>query len=207
MAIITTNTSRLPVVQKCARGATIISLSTDNPRVPGNDAARAAFSAIQDDLVAANLAVELARDTLAEALSRRDDAEKRWDRGIAQFAGLTEALANSDPTAILSTGFGVRGVNAKPQPLPAPEGVKALTNGFPGRTKLTWEGVEGAVIYLIEMSLDPDQPVNWNPTEPTTRTTCEVDGAEPGQHAWFRVAAVNAAGQGPWSTPALRPVM
>jgi len=67
--------------------------------------------------------------------------------------------------------------------------------------------VDGAVIYLIEMSLDAETPVNWKNMEPTTKTACEVDGAEPGKHAWFRVAAVNATGQGPWSAPARRPVM
>jgi len=155
----------------------------------------------------AELAVETARITLSQMVVARDRIEKRWDATIALLAGFTQAATGGNPTAMVGAGFGVRGVNAKPQPLPAPDNVTALTNGRPGRTKLTWEGVDGAVIYLVEMSLNPDEPVNWNPMEPTTKISCEVDGAEPGKHAWFRVAAVNAAGQGPWSAPARRPVM
>lgn len=207
MAIVTTNTSRLPVTEKCARGATIVTMSTDNPRVPGNAAALAAFSAVQDELVAANLAVESARQTLSELLSRRDDIEKRWDRGIAQFAGVTEALADSDPTGILSTGFGVRITNGRPQPLPAPVGVRAATNGSPGKTKLSWDVLDGAVLYFIEMSLDPGVPDTWQYRTTSTKASCELDGAKPGKPAWFRIAAVNATGQSPWSAPAQRPVM
>ncbi len=207
MAIITTNTSRLPVVEKCARGTCIITMSTDNPDVPGNAAAVAAFSAIQDELVATNAAVQAARSSLNELLMKRDDAEKRWDRGIAQLASLTEALTEGDPARITSAGFGIRTTTGRPQPLPAPTGLQAATNGFPGKTKLSWDGLDGALLYFIEMSLDPGIPVTWTYRTTSTKTTCELDGAEPGQTAWFRVAAVNATGQGPWSAPARRPVM
>jgi len=48
---------------------------------------------------------------------------------------------------------------------------------------------------------------DWTDLPMSTKSSCEVDGAEPGKVAWFRVAAVNTAGQGPWSAPAQRPVM
>lgn len=207
MAIIATNTSRLSVVNKCERGKTIITMSTDNPRVPGNEAALAEFSAVQEELVAANDAVVAAQGALRALLTRRDGIEKKWDRQIAQFAGVTEAIANSDPGAITSAGFGVRGVNARPQPLPAPENLQASTNGFPGRTKLTWDVLDGAMVFLVEMTLDPNGQVDWKRMKTSTKTTCEVDGAIPGKPAWFRIAAVNPAGQSPWSVAAMRPVM
>ncbi len=180
MSTITTNTSRLPVMQKCQRGATVITMSTDNPRVPGNASALAAFSAIQDELVSASLAVEIAQNALRESLLRRNGVEKRWDRGISRLAAITGALTDGDSAGILSTGFGIRGTNARPQPLPAPEGVRALTNGTPGRTKLTWNVLDGAVIFFIEMSLEPGAPVTWRYLTASTRISCELDGAEPG---------------------------
>jgi hypothetical protein len=82
-----------------------------------------------------------------------------------------------------------------------------MTNGVPGRTKLTWRALDGALIFLVEMSLDADSPEGWKRLTTSTRTSCEVDGAEPGKRAWFRIAAVNAIGQGPWSAVALRQVM
>jgi hypothetical protein len=207
MAIITTNTSRLSVVEKCERGTTIITMSTDNPNVPGNAPLLAEFSAVQDELYAAELAVMSARQTLAQMVIARDAVEKRWDGKIAQLAGFTQAATGGKATAISSAGFGVRGVNARPQPLPAPENLQASTNGFPGRTKLTWDVLDGAMVFLVEMTLDPNGQVDWKRMKTSTKTTCEVDGAIPGKPAWFRIAAVNPAGQGPWSVAAMRPVM
>lgn len=207
MALITANTSRLSITDKCVRGTNIIQMSTDNPHVPGNAAGLAAFSAVQDALVTAHQAVELAKITLRELLVRQEEAEKNWDRGISQFASLTEALANGDPSAILSTGFGVRGRNARSQHLPAPTRLSVSTNGVPGRTELRWGAVRGATFYLVEMSLDITSDDNFRPMATSTRASCEVDGAEPGKAAWFRVAAVNPAGPGPWSQPIPRPVV
>jgi hypothetical protein len=144
---------------------------------------------------------------LQQLLLRQEETEKNWDRGISQFASLTEALANGDPSAILSTGFGVRGRNARPQHLPAPTQLRASTNGVPGRTELRWRGVRGATFYLIEMSLGPGIDGPWKQVLTSTTASCELDGAEPGKPAWFRVAAVNPAGPGPWSQPIPRPVV
>ncbi len=67
-------------------------------------------------------------------------------------------------------------------------------------------GNADAVIYLMEMILGP-APGEWKFKTTSTKTSCEIDGAEPGKRAWFRISAVNAAGQGPWCEPALREVM
>ena len=205
MALITTNTSRLSVVDKCTRGSVIITGSTDNPLVPGNAAQLAAFAENQAALVAKNAEVELARTTLAALLVERDVAEAEWDRGISLLASLTEALTQADPAAMLSAGFGFRGRNTPSQPLPAPEQVQAMTNGSPGKTKLRWQGLDGTVSYSVEMNTTLD-PQGWRHVTTATKSSCEVDGAEPGKPCWFRVAGVNPLGRGPWSSPALRPV-
>jgi hypothetical protein len=33
----------------------------------------------------------------------------------------------------------------------------------------------------------------------SSKSSCTITGLTSGQHYWFRVAAVGAAGQGPWS--------
>jgi hypothetical protein len=40
-----------------------------------------------------------------------------------------------------------------------------------------------------------------------TEAKFEGNGTIPGQKYWYCVAGVNKLGQGPWSKPALRPVM
>jgi len=67
--------------------------------------------------------------------------------------------------------------------------------------------VDGALIYILQMCLQPQPEDGWTDLPISTKSSCEVDGAEPGKIAWFRGAAVNTAGQSPWSTAAQRPVM
>ena len=207
MATIITKTSRLSIPEKSVRGTVIIAMSTDNPLVPGNEAPLAAFSAVQDELATAETAVNTARQTLSELVARRDIIEKRWDQGISQLASFTKFATNSDPTAMLSAGFGVRGPDTPSQPLPAPQDVTARTNGEPGRTDLRWAAITGAMVYVIQRCADPITDEGWEYLPVSTRASSETAGAEPGKHCWFRVAAVNSTGQSPWSPPTRRPVM
>ena len=48
---------------------------------------------------------------------------------------------------------------------------------------------------------------SWGFALNCTTASANVNGAQPGQRYWYRVAGVNARGQGPWSEPACRPVM
>jgi len=57
------------------------------------------------------------------------------------------------------------------------------------------------------MCPDPIDEENWKQTLSATRSSCELDGAQPGKRCWFRVAGISSTGQGPWSHPASRPVM
>ena len=207
MATIVIKTSRLSVVDKCERGNTIIELSTGNPRVPGNEVPLAAFSEVQAELYAAELAVVGARSQLAALVAKRNEIEKRWDATLSQLAGFTEFATGGEPTSMVSAGFRVREQGGPAHIPEAPINLLAATTETPGRTRLTWEPISGTLIYLVQMTLSPLPDDGWKHLPITTRAACEVNGAEPGKVAWFRIAAVNTAGQGPWSAPACRPVV
>lgn len=207
MATITTNTSNLNVLQKCEKGQSIITKSTANPLVPGNTAALASFSTKQTALVAGNAAVVTARETLTQLITQRNAGEDAWDSEVALLASFTESATGGVATSILSAGFGVRGPGTPPQPLPAPEGVVAGTNGSPGNTKVRWSALAGAVSYLVQVSPDPITAQSWKTVATPTRSSCETNGIDPGKVYWYRVAGVNPVGQGPWSAPACREVM
>ena len=207
MANIAINTNGLPLPEKIVKGQQIITMSTANPLVPGNGAVLAAFSNTQADLIAANDAYETSRQVTANLLSQRNDAQAAWNAAISTLAAFTESATKGDKTAILGAGFDVRGTRTPPPPLEAPAGLKVATNGTPGVSKIKWDPVHGAVSYLVEMSPDPITAKSWEQVDTPTKSSCEADGAEPGKIQWFRVAGVNASGAGPWSEPAMRPVM
>lgn len=181
-------------------------MGTNNPLVPGNAACLAAFTPVQTSLVAANEAVKVARDALKQALIHRNGVETDWDDKATCLCAFTESATGGSAEAIVSAGFGVRAHRTPPQPLAAPENLTVKTNGSPGVSKLSYR-LQGAETFLIERSLDPVTPVNWAQVLATTKTHCEIPGAEPGKRCWFRVAGVNPVGQGPWCEPACRPVM
>jgi len=120
------------------------------------------------------------RGSLNRKLPRRWRSEPQR---IAQLAGFTQAATGGSAVAIASAGFRVRERNAKPQPLEMPEFLRAMTNGSPGKTRLTWQGLDGAVTYLVEMSTSPYGDGEWTQVATPTKSSCEVDGAEPASPA------------------------
>ncbi|MEQ1850526.1 MAG: fibronectin type III domain-containing protein [Chthoniobacteraceae bacterium] len=201
------NTSKLPVADKLVRGQDIITMSTNNPDVPGNAAALAAFVTAQAELQATNAAYEAARTACAEASSARADKIAAWTVSLTGLAGVTENITMGDRTKILSTGFDVKAQPAPPQPVGQVENVRVAFTGNPGYSEVRWKRVTGADAYIVECSADPITETSWRNMGTVAEVKYVGNGATPGQKCWYRIAAVNRAGRGPWSDPALRPVM
>jgi hypothetical protein len=199
--------SQLTLEQKLTLGQNIITASTSNPNVPGNTAVLAAFTTTQTALEDKLAAAVAARATSKTCTTEQNDAEAAWVAKLVALASFTQSATAGDQAKIESAGFSVRGT---PAPLPVPDQVMSLNvllNGSPGHSKLIWEPVAGAEGYLVQGSPDPITPLSWTQSIVSTKTTFLGNGATAGQKYWFRVAAFNAAGQGPWSEPASRPVM
>ncbi len=91
--------------------------------------------------------------------------------------------------------------------LPAVTGVTVTLNGTPGHAKINWNGMTGADGFLVQGSPDPITATSWQTPVIAMKTSTQGNGAAPGQKYWYRVAAFNAGGQGPWSSATERPVM
>lgn len=207
MANIALNTGKLTFAAKLVKGQDIITKSTNNPAVPGNAAALAAFSNAQADLQAANADYEASRQAGLQLQSAREDALAVWNTALNGLAGVTENATQGNATDILSAGFDIRGASTPKPPLGAPTDLLAQTNGSPGVTKLSWRPLDGVRLYLIQRNPNPSVETGWVQVATSTKARCETDGVDPGTVMWYRVAAVDSTGQGPWSAPACRPVM
>jgi hypothetical protein len=206
MSNIVLNTSKLILDKKLDFGQRVINMGEGNVNVPGNTVPLAAFSTAQAELNTAKLDYEEALKDCEELLVIRNTKLEAWNGALTCLAGFTENATQGVAAKILSAGFDVRAERTPPQPLAAPSNVKVQTNGSPGVTKLSWK-LSGADSYVVQCSMTPEDPNSWEQVLVTTKTRAEVPGAEPGKICWFRVAGVNAIGQGPWCTPAQRPVM
>lgn len=207
MAIIASNVSILTLPQKLVKGQQIITMSTGNTNVPGNTALVTALTTTQAALTAANDSYEEARQALKGLLSARELALINWNIAVANLAAFTESATGGDADKILTTGFDIRATPVPPQPVTQVENVKVTFNGMPGYSEVRWKRQTNAEAYAVSRSPDPITATSWENEGTVTEAKYTGNGATPGQKYWYRVAAVNKLGQGPWSEPALRPVM
>ena len=209
MSKIKINVSHIPVPQKLVRGMEFINMGTGNPNVPGNAALITAMTTAQTALQNAEEAMVQARNTARQKTVDRNTALATWGTAVTNLAGFTQSATAGNAGKILSAGFGVAN---PPVPLPVPAlvavtGVTVALNGSPGHSKVSWNHVPGADGFLVQGSADPITPTSWQMPQISMKLACDTNGATAGQKYWYRVAAFNGGGQGPWSPVTERPVM
>ena len=64
--------------------------------------------------------------------------------------------------------------------------------------------VRGLQTYVIELTEDPTGLTGWRNVGITKKSNHTITGLVSGRRYWVRVAAVGAAGQGPWSEVATK---
>ena len=207
MSIIAINAAKLPIAEKLVKGQDIITKSTSNPNVPGNTAPLAAFSTAQTALTAANAAYEPNRQAAATLMTARDNALEEWNTTLTGLAGFTESATGGEAEKIQSAGFAVRGSATPAKPVGQVQNVRVSYNGTPGYSNVRWDRETNADAYMVQCSADPITETSWKNMGTVTKPKFEGNGATPGIKCWYRIAAVNGVGEGPWSEPALRPVM
>ncbi len=150
----------------------------------------------------AHAGVEALKTALKAALRKRD-MKVRAMRDHTNGAGLGIFSATSgNPVAMLAAGLDIT-KDKQPVGKPdAPGQLRALATDFEGSVRLRWKRPLRRCAFLIQMTTDPSAATGWkDATVSGNRQTCEVTGLESGVKYWFRVAATNAHGQGPWSQP------
>ncbi len=207
MPTVAANTYRLPVPEKLVKGRIILDLGADNPGVPGNAAVLAAFAAAQEELAAATADLVVAQQEVAQRLAARDAALQKWNAAMNSLSAFTESATGGDPSKVLSAGFDVRAGRTPSQPVPQIRNVRVSFASRPGYSEVRWQPDENADAYMLQRCADLKPGTTWEDIGVATKSKYEGNGATPGQPYWYRVAGVNTLGQGPWSEPALRPVM
>lgn len=207
MAIIACNISTLTINSKIVKGQELITKGTANPDVPGNTALITALTAVQAELVAANAAVEANKLAAKQLTSTRATVLATWLEKVNMLAAFTESATGGDADKILTTGFDIKSAGSPPQPVLQIENVKVTFTGMPGYSKVVWKRDPNADAYVVQRCADPITEASWVTLATVTEAKYEGNGVTPGLKYWYRVAAVNRLGQGPWSEPALRPVM
>lgn len=170
---------------------------------------KVAYASVQTEVTAASDAnvgfqslktTQINAEAAFKAATDGKNAARDADRqAVAALAAAMEAKTPPfTDEQILATGFALRAAPSPIGPLPAPLDLLAVMADNPGEMKLTWAPVRGAKVYEVDCKEHTDA-APWERVKSITRSKMTVTGLESGKTYAFRVRAVGAAGEGPWS--------
>jgi hypothetical protein len=144
--------------------------------------------------------VESLKTALRAALSRRDlKVRAMRDHTTAAANGL--AAITNDPATFLAAGVGITKTKQPVGRPDAPTRMRILSTEFEGTVRLRWKRPVRRCTFTIQTTTAPTATRGWKHAAISLRQTCDVKELKSGAKYWFRVAATNAHGQGPWSQP------
>jgi hypothetical protein len=147
------------------------------------------------------VAVESLKTTLRAALVRRNTKVSAMRDHTTDAAAVINLATGGDPEALLAAGVGVKKPKQPVGKPGAPTLLRVLSTESEGAVTLRWKRPVRRCAFLIQMTTAPAATRGWKQVAISIRQTCTVTKLKSGQKCWFRVAATNAHGQGPWSQP------
>ncbi|MCP5540174.1 MAG: fibronectin type III domain-containing protein [Akkermansiaceae bacterium] len=138
-------------------------------------------------------------DAVAQARIEKDAARAALELATTGRGNYVETAADGDAAKIVSAGFEVKGQAAPIGELPAPIDVLAKMGAQAGQIVITWRRLRGANSYLVECREHEVAGSPWEQVKVVTAARLKVDNLTAGTIYAFRVRAVGAAGESPWS--------
>ena len=163
----------------------------------------AAFDTAQDNLVASHSAVDVAETVWKAAILDRNNKEAAWDLAITARASNCESITPGDRAKLQTTGLPLR-----PAPTPvgipnAPIDLLATPGKIQGQLDIRWKPVRGATSYIVERMIHAG-PGTWEQIKLLSQSRFTDTGLVSGTTYAYRVRALAAAGEGPWSDETVR---
>jgi len=141
-----------------------------------------------------------------QATADKDVAIEALKAMAMQIVGYVDLTANGDESKILSAGLPVRATKA-PQSVPNQVANLSLTTGdSEGTLDAHWDSQDNASSFEVQTSADPFTPTSFATRDTVTKSSTTLTGLTSGSRCWVRVRAINSAGKGAWSDPAVKTV-
>ena len=195
----------MPLVDQIKLGKEVATALTNNPNFPTPDPPAGDLLAFAAAAETAMLAKKAADDAAQTATINQRAAQIALTGALTSEGSYVQNKSGGDEVKIKSAGLSVRHDAAPIGLLPAPENLHASLGDMPGEIDLQWNRLKGATAFVPQFTTDPMTSASvWTTCPPSTKSKCTVPNLVAGTRYWFRVAAVGAAGQGPWSDPATK---
>ena len=162
---------------------------------------------VQKKIDALQAAYTKANDLRQQSYSQtatQAQVEKELDAMLNALGNYVESTSNGDEAIIKSSGMDTR-AKATPVGIPGiPPNLSAAEGPKNGEIKLKWKAVKGSKSYIVRHTTDIADATKWVQEQVVTKASAISTGLKSGTQYWYQVAAVGAAGQGPWSDPATK---
>ena len=110
------------------------------------------------------------------------------------------SVAGGDLSMALSSGFEEAKGHEPVVELEASQELRGRMSDYTGRVDLRWKTVRGARMYQVYMTAgDPNNAAGREVVGVSSRTTRSASDLDSGKFHSFRVTALGAAGEGPYS--------
>jgi hypothetical protein len=169
------------VIQRITTDAQFVSLKSQS------DVLKTAYDAYSISLTAAKLG---GKDRLMERDARRADLLLELDI----VAKSVDVLSRGEESIQIDAGFETRKMTAaKAANIIPPQNFAVLNTERTGEVRLSWQTVDGALIYAIEKKLKTE--TTWRNGEYTSKREIVLTDFEPGQCLDFRVRTLGRSEQ------------
>jgi hypothetical protein len=136
-----------------------------------------------------------------QATSDKDAAIAALLAAVSQLATYVDLTAAGDESKIMSAGMDVRAQRTPSAPPSQVANLSVTAGDNAGELDLHWDPAQSAKSYEVHVSPDPVTNSSWNSKPSVTKSKATVTDMASGTRIWARVRAINAAGQGAWSSP------
>ena len=151
-------------------------------------AARASHQRIQ------NLKSQLRTET-----TRRKELLREARSKVRQACNVVAMNLSYEPASMRAAGLEIEG-DKYPLGKPAASGqLRAESHPHEGAVRLRFKRPLRRCSFWVEYRAESAPASDWKQSTQCLRQSCVVKGPTPGVKYWFRVRAINAHGEGPWS--------
>jgi hypothetical protein len=194
----------MPLPNKILFARQVISSLRDNPNFPAPEPTLAELESQTDATEQAYTTAQESRLKAIADTAAQHDQERLLDAFLTREGSYVQLKSAGDEAKIRSAGMQIKSAKSPVGPLGAPEGLALSEGAGEGGLNASWKSVRGAVSYALELTTDPAAKLGWSHAGIATKTRHSLTGLTSGTRYWCRVAAVGAAGQGPFSDPAVK---
>jgi hypothetical protein len=190
---------KLSVAQLLELAKQVTKAMTGNASFPTPNPPLAQITTAANDLETARQDALAARNEAKNKTIIQNQREDELKASLRQLVSYVENVSAGNPALITSAGMDVKAIVTSGGDVGAVESFTATTGDSDGEIDLAWNSVPGAQSYIIEQSMQAPPSAGWTQIKTTTKSNATITGLTSGTRYWFRVAAIGASGQGPWS--------